>query len=354
MSAMSTMGADEQDDNSDARWMRRALELAIDPRAPRGENPRVGCVLLDSGGGVIGEGFHAGAGTAHAEVVALQQAGHAAQGGTAIVTLEPCQHTGRTGPCSQALIDAGIARVVYAQNDPSAIAGGGAEVLRSSGIEVLGGVEEDAAREINAEWTVAVARGRPFITAKLAVSLDGRVAGQGGKRVQLTGPLARNYAHELRSQVQAIITGTGTVLGDDPSLTVREVPVPPSGQPMRVVVGRRPIPQTAAVLDNAAPTWCVSDHDPAALLGELYARGIRHALLEAGPTLLRAFLEAGCVDRFDYLLAGVWLGSGPRGLSPGIRVDAPAEVVRSRVLGQDVLIRYAMRTTGSVETIETN
>ena len=336
------MNTSVQAESPDARWMKRALELAVDPRAPRGENPRVGCVVLDSGGGVIGEGFHAGAGTAHAEVVALQQAGPAAQGGTAIVTLEPCRHTGRTGPCTQALIDAGIARVVYAQSDPTADAGGGAEVLREWGIEVLGGVEEDAAGEVNAEWTVAVARGRPFVTAKLAVSLDGRVAGQGGRRVQLTGPIARNYAHELRSQVQAIITGTGTVLGDDPALTVREVPVPPSGQPLRVVVGRRPIPRTAAVLDDAAPTVCVPDHDPAALLGELYARGVRHALLEAGPTLLRAFLEAGCIDRFDYLLAGVWLGSGPRGLSPGIRVDAPAEVVDTRALGQDVLIRYAI------------
>jgi len=197
------------------RWMDRAVELATDPRAPLGENPRVGCVILDSSGEFLSEGFHAGAGTPHAEVVALQAAGRAAAGGTAIVTLEPCRHTGRTGPCTRALIDAGIARVVYAQSDPTDAASGGAAELRAAGIEVIAGVQEAAAREVNAEWTIAVTRARPFVTAKLAVSLDGRVAGYGGQRVQLTGALAQRYAHELRARVQAIITGTGTVLADD-------------------------------------------------------------------------------------------------------------------------------------------
>ncbi len=325
-------------------WMDRAVELASDPRASRGENPRVGCVILDSSGGFLAEGFHAGAGTPHAEVVALQAAGRAAAGGTAIITLEPCRHTGRTGPCTKALIDAGIARVVYAQSDPTDAAGGGAGELRAAGIEVVAGIGEAAAREVNAEWTIAVTRARPFVTAKLAISLDGRVAGYGGRRVQLTGAPAQRYAHELRARVQAVITGTGTVLADDPSLTVREVPVPPGGQPLRVIAGRRSIPQGAKVLDEAAPTLVVPDHDPSALLDQLYARGVRHALLEAGPTLLRAFLEAGCVDRLDCLLAGVWLGSGPRGLPAGSRLDLLGEIIQTRALGQDVLIGYALPT----------
>ncbi len=326
------------------RWMDRAVELATDPRAPLGENPRVGCVILDSSGEFLSEGFHAGAGTPHAEVVALQAAGRAAAGGTAIVTLEPCRHTGRTGPCTRALIDAGIARVVYAQSDPTDAASGGAAELRAAGIEVIAGVQEAAAREVNAEWTVAVSRARPFVTAKLAVSLDGRVAGYGGQRVQLTGAPAQRYAHELRARVQAIITGTGTVLADDPSLTVREVPVPPAGQPLRVIAGHRSIPPEAKIRNDEAPTLVVPDHDPVALLAELYRRGVRHALLEAGPTLLRAFLEAGCVDRLDYLLAGIWLGSGPRGLPPGPRLDLPGEVIETRALGQDVLIGYCLPT----------
>lgn len=320
-------------------WMARARELAVDPRAPRGENPRVGCVIVDATGQVVGEGFHAGAGTAHAEVVALQRAGQAARGGTAVVTLEPCRHTGRTGPCTQALLDAGIIRVIFAQDDPTEAAGGGAGELRAAGIEVIGGVESELARCINAEWTVAVQRGRPFVTAKLAVSLDGRVAGHGGARVQLTGPAAQSYAHHLRARVQAVITGTGTVLTDDPSLTVRHAPLSPRGQPMRVVVGRRTIPQSFAVLDDAAPTIRVFEHDPHQMLHELYGAGVRHALLEAGPTLLRAFWEAGCIDELDWLVAGVWLGSGPRGFPPGSRLDAPVEVVETKNLGQDVLVK---------------
>lgn len=328
-------------------WMDRALSLAVDPRAPRGENPRVGCVIVDSEGQLAGEGFHEGAGTGHAEVVALAAAGDRARGGTAIVTLEPCRHTGRTGPCTQALLDAGITRVVFAQSDPTETAGGGARLLREAGVEVVTGVRESAAGAINREWSVAVTRGYPFVTAKLAVSLDGRVAGCGGKRVQLTGPQAAVYAHELRARVQAIVTGTGTVLADDPSLTVRHAQLPPSGPPLRVVVGKRPVPPDSAVLDDQAPTLIVHERDPLAVLRDLYARGIRHVLLESGPALLRAFLAAGCVDELDWLLAGVWLGSGPRGLTPGERLDARVTVAATTTLGQDVLLQCEIQPMGS-------
>lgn len=329
-------------------WMDRARELATDPQAPRGENPRVGCVIVDRHGEIAGEGFHAGAGSPHAEVVALRAAGAGASGGTAVVTLEPCRHVGRTGPCTQALIDAGIARVVFAQADPTKVAGGGASDLQAAGIDVISGLDEELARSINKEWSAAVTRGWPYVTAKLAVSLDGRVAGAEGKRVQLTGPDASDYAHGLRARVQAVVTGTGTVLADDPSLTVRRAPVPISGQPLRVVMGRRPVPPTSALLDDAAPTAVVHERDPRVVLRDLYSRGVRHVLLEAGPTLVRAFLEAGVIDEIDWLLAGVWLGSGPRGLTPGSRLDVLVDVRRVEALGQDVLVNCVIQQSGSL------
>jgi diaminohydroxyphosphoribosylaminopyrimidine deaminase/5-amino-6-(5-phosphoribosylamino)uracil reductase len=322
-----------------ARWMDRALELAQDPHAARGENPRVGCVVLDARGDFAGEGYHAGAGTAHAEVVALAQAGAQAAGGTAIVTLEPCRHQGRTGPCTQALLAAGITRVVFAQADPTFAAGGGADELRAAGIEVIGGIEATQAEAVNREWSVAVQRGTPFVTAKMAVSLDGRVAGEGGRRVQLTGPQAIAHAHELRARVQAVVTGTGTVICDDPSLTVRHATLPVSGPALRVVMGRRPVPETSAILDDAAPTLVLHERDPAAVLRDLYARGIRHVLLEAGPTLLRAFWEAGCVDELHWLVAGVWLGAGPHALARGERLDDRVDITETHALGEDVLLR---------------
>lgn len=326
-------------------WMDRALELAANPQAPRGENPRVGCVVLDPAGDFAGQGFHAGAGTPHAEVVALTEAGDRAKGGTAIVTLEPCRHTGRTGPCTGALIEAGITRVVFAQSDPTSVAGGGADELQNAGIDVVAGVRLQEAQAINREWTTAVQRGRPYVTAKVAVSLDGRVAGEDGKRVAITGHDAQVYVHALRARVQAVVTGTGTALLDNPSLTVREVPEPINGQPLRVVVGRRELPPHLRVLDNSAPTLVLHEREPERVLGDLYQRGVRHVLLECGPTMLRAYWEAGCVDEMDWLLAGVWLGSGPRVLPEGERMDEQVSIAGARALGQDVLVQARPRDT---------
>ena len=319
--------------------MDRALELATDPRSPRGINPRVGCVIVDQSGQVVGEGWHEGAGTPHAEVVALTRAGARAAGGTAVVTLEPCNHHGRTGPCTQALIEAGITRVVFGQSDPTAVAGGGADYLRSVGVEVVGGVRAEDARLVNREWSVATVRGRPFVTAKCAISLDGRVAGPGGERVRLTGAEANRFVHDLRSTVQAVIVGTQTVIDDDPELTVRHVPVPITGQPLRVIVGHRTMPSTARIFDGVAPHMQVHTHDPDVVLANLDAKGARHVLVEGGPTVLRAFLEAGVIDEIIWLIAGVWLGAGPRALPSGTRLDRSVEIVQSMALGQDVLLR---------------
>jgi len=319
--------------------MAEAITLAQDPAAPRGVNPRVGCVIVDSRGDVVGRGFHRGAGTDHAEVVALAEAGERAKGATAVVTLEPCNHTGRTGPCSEALLAAGISRVVYSQADPSADAAGGARRLSDAGVDVIAGVCAAETADINREWTVAVSRGYPFVTAKCAVSLDGRVAGENGRRIRLTGRDANVYAHALRARVGAIITGIGTVLGDDPELTVRNVPLLPAGPPTRVIMGERNIPAKAKILNASAPTLHLRHRNPRQALTELFDQGVRDVLLESGPTLLDAFIRKGLVDEFVWLVAGVWIGSGPHAL-PGIgRLDNEVTVIETRSLGQDVLLR---------------
>ena len=175
--------------------MRRALTIAVTPGVPRGPNPRVGCVLLDPAGTTIAEGFHEGAGTPHAEAAALAAAGPAARGATAVVTLEPCNHTGRTGPCVDALLAAGIARVVLAQPDPNPIAAGGADRLSAAGVDVVRGVLEDEARAINEAWTFAVEQGRPMVTWKVASTLDGHVAATDGSSRWITGEEARAQVH---------------------------------------------------------------------------------------------------------------------------------------------------------------
>ena len=323
--------------------MRRALELAATPEVPRGPNPRVGAVVVGADGEVVGEGFHRGAGTPHAEVVALAAAGARARGGTAVVTLEPCNHIGRTGPCSEALIDAGIARVVFAQEDHNPVAHGGADRLRSAGVEVVAGVCADQARSLNREWTFAVTRGRPFVTWKVAGTLDGRVAAADATSRWITGPAARAEVHALRGRVDAVVVGTGTALADDPQLTAR----PADGstverQPLRVVVGRRALPEQSRLRDDSAPTWFTDHRDPAVVLQELSARECRHVLLEGGPTVAAAFLRADCVDEVVAYVAPVVLGAGRsmvddlgiETLSSGLRFEV-TDVAR---VGDDVRI----------------
>lgn len=321
--------------------MREAIALAESPEAPYGENPRVGCVIVDPGGTVVGRGFHRGAGTPHAEIAALADAGDRARGATAVVSLEPCRHTGRTGPCTRALIEAGVARVVFAQHDPTTTGGGGAEDLRAAGLEVESGVLADDAAALNEEWTFAVIHGRPFVTWKAAVSLDGRVAGADGGPTRITGEAARHEVQVLRSQVGAIIVGTGTVLTDDPALTVRLEERPATPPPVRVIVGSRRLPADARVLDGSAPTLLLDEHDPAVVLEVLYERGVRHALLEGGPTLAAAFLEAGVIDRVDWFVAPVLLGDGPVALPPAVAVGGAAvgvDVTAVSVVGEDVRV----------------
>ena len=301
---------------TEAEAMARALELAATPGVPTGPNPRVGCVLLRPDGSVLAEGFHRGAGTPHAEVDALARAGTDARGATAVVTLEPCNHSGRTGPCAQALVEAGIRRVVFAQADPNPVAAGGAETLRAAGVDVVGGLLAERAAALNDVWTFAVTHGRPVVTWKAATTLDGRVAAADGTSRWITSPEARADVHELRSVVDAVVVGTGTVAADDPHLAVRRDGAPAGGhQPLRVVVGHRDVRPGSRVLDDAAPTLHLRTHDPSTVLAELTGRDVQHVLLEGGPTLAAAFVRAGLVDAVRWYVAPALLGSGPGALA---------------------------------------
>jgi diaminohydroxyphosphoribosylaminopyrimidine deaminase/5-amino-6-(5-phosphoribosylamino)uracil reductase len=298
--------------------MRRALDLALRPGVPPGPNPRVGCVLIDATGATVAEGYHRGAGAPHAEVDSLRAAGKRARGTTAVVTLEPCNHAGRTGPCAEALIAAGVARVVFAQSDANPVARGGATTLRAAGVDVEGGVLAEQARMINPVWTFAVEHGRPFVTWKYAATLDGRSAAADGTSRWISSAEARADVHHLRAQCDAVLVGTGTVLTDDPRLTVRDIddmPLPRILQPLRAVMGLRPIPARAAVRDGAAETVRLATRDPEHALADLFARDRQHVWLEGGPTLAGAFVRAGLVDRIVAYLAPALLGAGPAALA---------------------------------------
>jgi diaminohydroxyphosphoribosylaminopyrimidine deaminase/5-amino-6-(5-phosphoribosylamino)uracil reductase len=325
--------------------MHRALALAELVRGRTSPNPSVGAVILDEAGKLAGEGATQPAGGAHAEVVALAQAGDAARGGTAVVTLEPCAHTGQTGPCIEALLDAGISKVVYALDDPNPAATGGATKLRDAGVLVVGHVETAAAAAgALRPWLHAVRSGRPFVTWKYAATLDGRVAAADLSARWISSVASRIDSHAFRARVDAIVVGSGTVLADDPHLTVRDADDKlAEHQPLRVVLDRRHrLPQTARVLDNAAETLVLDTAVPRFALKALYDRGVRHVLLEGGPTLAGAFVEARCVDEVIAYLAPTLLGAGPSALghagvgSIGEAVTLDVDTVTR--LGEDVKI----------------
>ena len=325
--------------------LRHAFQLA--GRGPgHGPNPRVGAVLLAPDGTRIGEGWHRGAGTPHAEIVALADAvAHRrdVRGATAVVTLEPCDHTGRTGPCSVALLEAGVARVVVSVTDPNPVAAGGAARLRAGGVDVVMGVLEEEGHALLGPWLHAVRHGRPFVTLKLATTLDGRVAAADGTSRWITSEVARRHAHELRSQVDAIVVGTGTALADDPELTARTADgALVEHQPLRVVVGLRDLPAGARLHGPGGALVQLRTHEPAEVLDLLAGREVRHALVEGGPTLAAAFLRAGLVDEVHAYVAPALLGAGRAAVGHlGVTTIDDAvrlETVHVQPLGPDVLI----------------
>lgn len=331
---------------SDRSYMARAIQLAELGRYSTMPNPRVGCVLVRDGR-IVGEGFHERAGQGHAEVNALAQAGEMARGATAYVTLEPCSHTGKTGPCCEALTRAGVARVVFAMQDPNPLVSGrGVNFLRQAGVEVAGPLLESEARQLNPGFIRRMETGRPLVRCKLAMSVDGRTAMASGESQWITGPAARADVQRLRAQSCAIITGIGSILLDDSSLTVREheLKVPNAGlaaaiQPLRVVldsnqqlragakvlqsparslvVSARPSPDaelTAAGIEQLSLAGADGRVDLALLLDELGRRQCNEVLVEAGAQLAGAFLQQGLLDEIIIFMAPKLLGSSARPL----------------------------------------
>ena len=326
--------------------MIRALELAL--KGPvKGVNPQVGAVILDSTGAVIGEGFHNGSGTPHAEVVALQAALLGAQklnpGCVAVVSLEPCNHTGKTGPCAQALIEAGVSKVVFASKDPGENSGGGANTLREAGIEVEAGVLQEKADQQLRVWLSASKNQRPFVTLKWASSLDGRAAAEDGSSKWISGELSRADAHRRRSEVDAIVIGTGTALIDDPELTARKTDGSlHERQPLRVVLGTRDLPSNLRVFNSDAETITIKTQSIHGALGELYQRGVKHVLVEGGPTLASRFVQMDLVDEFVVYLAPKLIGGEKLAIGsidvPSIDHAKALDFSDVRKLGEDVLI----------------
>ena len=324
--------------------MRRALELAERGRGLTSPNPMVGAVLVTSSGEIAGEGFHAKAGAPHAEVEALRAAGARSRGATLYVTLEPCSHHGRTPPCATAVIDAGVARVVAAVADPNPLVSGrGFAALRAAGIEVVTGAGAAAAERQNRAFLTAMRESRPHVTLKAGMTLDGKIADLHGGSRWITGEAARDRAHRLRSESDAIVVGIGTVLRDDPELTVR-LGEPWPREPLRVVldteartpVGARliragrpsaaliavgaeaPRPRVEALAASGATVLSCRTRDRrvdlGALLAELFAREVRAVLVEGGGEVHGAFLDSGLVDRVAIFTAPVLIGG--RGATP--------------------------------------
>ncbi|MFL6240684.1 MAG: bifunctional diaminohydroxyphosphoribosylaminopyrimidine deaminase/5-amino-6-(5-phosphoribosylamino)uracil reductase RibD [Actinomycetes bacterium] len=302
--------------------MRRAIDASRQVLGTTSPNPPVGAVVVARDGSVAGVGATQPAGGSHAEVIALEAAGPAARGGTVVATLEPCAHTGRTGPCVEAIVASGAARVVFALADPHDLAAGGAAALRAAGVDVESGLLADEVAHGPLEaWLTYVRLGRPFVTWKYAASLDGRVAAPDGSSRWVSGAESRADAHRLRAECDAVAVGIGTVLADDPRLTVRDAADSPAArQPLRVVLdtsGRTPT--DAAVLDESAPTLVLTGADlpvvdgrldPDAVLGVLHDRGVVHLLLEGGPTVAMSFLRAELVDRIVAYVAPILIGGG--------------------------------------------
>jgi diaminohydroxyphosphoribosylaminopyrimidine deaminase/5-amino-6-(5-phosphoribosylamino)uracil reductase len=301
-------------------WFQRALELAERGRGKVEDHPLVGAVLVNDGE-LVGEGWYEYDAVDHAETVALRQAGDRARGATLYVTLEPCAHQGRTPPCADAVIDAGVARVVVGAADPNPKAAGGLDRIRAAGIEVEL-LDDREARRQNEAWRTWVALGRPFVTYKVAVTLDGRVGVPGRRWV--SGDESRRLVHELRAASDAVAVGMGTVRADDPRLDARDVEV--RRQPRRLAFGRGPLPEGSELELRTGP---LEDE-----LRALAAEGVQSVLLEGGPTLANAFLEAGLIDKLLLFVAPVGLGEGPRFL------EATPELSESsiRKVGEDVLL----------------
>lgn len=360
----------DSNDERDAEYMRRALALAQQGWGQTAPNPMVGAVVVRDGV-VVGEGYHARYGEPHAEIVALKAAGDRARGATMYVTLEPCNHFGKTPPCTEAILQARVKRVVIAAADPTALAGGGARHLADYGVEVDFAVEEPAALELNAAFFFAATNpARPWVTLKLALSSNEKMNDPSGERRWITNEQSREEVHRLRANVDAIAVGVGTVLADDPELTVRG-PVRPRLAPARVVFDRNaetPLESKLVRTAKETPTMIFAHHPAVArlaalhnagvdvfeadtlqqALGALRGFGIQHLFVEGGARLAQQFLREGLVDRLIIFQSPITLDDA--GLSPftGLSDDLRSGIDRARVVrksdfGEDTMTEYALR-----------
>ena len=323
--------------------MRSAIELSL--FGPTyGGNPQVGAVILDKNLNIIAEGFHKGSGTAHAEVMALSSLESVPEGATAVVTLEPCNHFGKTGPCANSLIEAGISRVVYGAKDPGERSSGGEATLVAAGVEVTSGVLADEIETQQRVWLTAMRKQRPFITLKWAQSLDGRSAASDKSSKWITGSEARNHVHLIRSQLDAILVGTNTAEIDNPELTARR----PDGslyvhQPLRVVMGKRELAKSLRVFNDDAKTVHFQTHSIEEVLTELWAIEVRHLLVEGGAQLISEFIKAGYFDELLVYQAPLLIG-GSNVAVEDLGLSSMSQAIRLKftevtALGEDVLFR---------------
>lgn len=331
--------------------MSLALELAA--RGPEfGANPQVGAVILDPAGEVAAEGWHEGAGTDHAEVMALKKLrkklnlpddAALPEGFTAVVTLEPCNHTGKTGPCADALIAAAVSRVVFAASDPGETSSGGAEKLARAGVEIIEGVLEEEAEDLIRIWKTATQKQRVFVTIKWASTLDGRTAANDGTSKWISGEEARFDVHLRRSRIDAIAVGTNTVEVDDPELTARTPDAKLyEHQPLRVVIGKRPLDGSKRIFSTAAETLRFETHDLEHVTRELFRLGHRHLWVEGGAELASAFIRQGLADQLLVYLTPTLLG-GERLALKDLGIETMSEISRWQfdeveLLGEDLLI----------------
>lgn len=321
----------------DRFFMARAIERSEQGLGLTFPNPIVGAVIVSPSGEIIGEGFHSGGD--HAEVVALADCasrGIPSVGATIYVSLEPCNHTGKRPPCTQAIVEAGIARVVFAVHDPNPIAMGGGEYLRSHGIEVSAHVLEDESASANRAWIHKIAKGRPYITWKIASTFDGFSAASDGTSKWITSEESRSLVQVLRAESDAILIGTGTALADDPSL----IPKGDARRPLRIVMGQRKLPQEAKLNDNQAQTLFLSSHNFETLIAKVNDLGLNSILVEAGPTLGTALLLEDLIDEIHWFQAPTLLGTGRKTIGD-LQIKTLSErrefvIAKSEMIGPDL------------------
>lgn len=328
--------------------MQRAIALAEKGLGKTAPNPIVGALIIDSNGNVVGEGFHDRVNSPdHAEVVAIKAASVKAKGATIVVSLEPCNHSGRTGACVQAIIDAGITTVVFAVADPNEKAAGGADALRAAGVTVIEGVLKDEAAYSNRAWLMKIKKNRPFFTWKVAATLDGKVAAADGTSKWITNETSRGDVQVLRRQADAILVGTNTVIADNPHLIPRGEFAGYASNPIRVICGEQVIPPESFVFDSAAQTVVVKSKDLDVLVERLNELGVNHVLVEAGPTLASAMVDHCLMDELVIYQAPSFLGTGkhffafdyPTTITDQMRLDH----ISTQVLDGDVKSVYRIR-----------